>query len=110
MSTSNSLLDKLEGILIRFQEVSEQITNPEVISDTKRYIKLNKEYKELERVVEVQKRFKNALDNIQSAREMLKEETDPEMKEMAKMELDELEESLPGMEEEIKLLLIPADP
>ncbi|WP_430818737.1 peptide chain release factor 1 [Carboxylicivirga caseinilyticus] len=109
MST-NSLLDKLEGILIRFQEVSEQITNPEVIADTKRYIKLNKEYKDLAKVAEVQKRYKNALDNIHSAREILKEETDPEMREMAKMEMDELEDTLPGMEEEIKLLLIPADP
>nr|WP_319399925.1 peptide chain release factor 1 [uncultured Carboxylicivirga sp.] len=108
--SNNSLLDKLEGIMIRFQEVSEQITNPEVIADTKRYIKLNKEYKDLAKVSEVQKRYKNALDNIQSAREILKEETDPEMREMAKMEMDELEDSLPGMEEEIKLLLIPADP
>ena len=108
--SNNSLLDKLEGIIIRFQEVSEQITNPEVIADTKRYIKLNKEYKDLEKVVEVQKRYKNTLENIQSAREMLKEETDPEMREMAKTELDELEEAIPGMEEEIKLLLIPADP
>ncbi|MCU4163040.1 peptide chain release factor 1 [Marinilabiliaceae bacterium A049] len=104
------MLDKLEGILIRFQEVSEQITNPEVIADTKRYIKLNKEYKDLAKVAEVQKRYKNALDNIHSAREILKEETDPEMREMAKMEMDELEDTLPGMEEEIKLLLIPADP
>ncbi|WP_244826119.1 peptide chain release factor 1 [Carboxylicivirga linearis] len=108
--SNNSLLDKLEGIIIRFQEVSEQITNPEVIADTKRYIKLNKEYKDLEKVVDVQKRYKNTLDNIQSTREMLKDETDPEMREMAKMELDELEEAIPGMEEEIKLLLIPADP
>nr|WP_321450567.1 peptide chain release factor 1 [uncultured Carboxylicivirga sp.] len=108
--SNNSLLDKLEGIMIRFQEVSEQITNPEVIADTKRYIKLNKEYKDLAKVSEVQKRYKNALDNIQSAREILKEETDPEMREMAKMEMDELEDTIPGMEEEIKLLLIPADP
>ncbi len=110
MSTAHALLGKLEGILIRFQEVSEQITNPEVIADTKRYIKLNKEYKELSKLVEAQKRFKNTIDNIDSAREILKEESDPEMREMAKMELDELEDQLPIMEEEIKLLLIPADP
>lgn len=110
MSTAHALLGKLEGILIRFQEVSEQITNPEVISDTKRYIKLNKEYKELSKLVEAQKRFKNTIDNIDSAREILKEESDPEMREMAKMELDELEDQLPELEEEIKLLLIPADP
>jgi len=110
MSQENSLLEKLEGIRLRFEEVSEQITNPEVIADTKKYVKLNKEYKELERVVEARSRFKNTLDNIASAKEILKEETDPEMKEMAKEELDELEEQLPGMVEEIKLLLIPADP
>jgi len=110
MSQENSLLEKLEGIRLRFEEVSEQITNPEVIADTKKYVKLNKEYKELERVVEARLRFKNTLDNIASARAILKEETDPEMREMAKEEVDELEDQLPGLEEEIKLLLIPADP
>ncbi|MBI9060382.1 MAG: peptide chain release factor 1 [Marinilabiliaceae bacterium] len=104
------MLEKLEGIRLRFEEVSEQITNPEVITDTKKYIKLNKEYKELERVVEARLRFKNTLDNITSAKQILKEESDPEMKEMAKEELDELEGQLPELEEEIKLLLIPADP
>ncbi|MBK3518384.1 peptide chain release factor 1 [Carboxylicivirga marina] len=106
----HDLLDKLEGLRLRFLEVSEQITNPEVIADTKRYVKLNKEYAELEKVVEVRNEFENTLKNIESTKEMLKEETDPEMKEMAKMELDELEAKLPVMEEEIKVLLIPADP
>ncbi|TRX71390.1 peptide chain release factor 1 [Carboxylicivirga sp. M1479] len=106
----HDLLEKLEGLRLRFLEVSEQITNPEVITDTKRYIKLNKEYSELEKVVAVRDDFENTLKNIDSTKEMLKEETDPEMKEMAKMELDELEAKLPVMEEEIKVLLIPADP
>ncbi|MCG8581326.1 MAG: peptide chain release factor 1 [Bacteroidales bacterium] len=106
----HDLLEKLEGLRLRFLEVSEQITNPEVIADTKRYVKLNKEYSELEKVVEVRNEFENTLKNIESTKEMLKEETDPEMKEMAKMELDELEAKLPVMEEEIKVLLIPADP
>ncbi|WP_430810246.1 MULTISPECIES: peptide chain release factor 1 [unclassified Carboxylicivirga] len=106
----HDLLEKLEGLRLRFLEVSEQITNPEVIADTKRYVKLNKEYAELEKVVEVRNEFENTLKNIESTKEMLKEETDPEMKEMAKMELDELEAKLPVMEEEIKVLLIPADP
>ena len=110
MAQHNDLLEKLEGLRLRFLEVSEQITNPEVIADTKRYIKLNKEYSELEKVVTVRNEFENTLNNIDSAKEMLKEETDPEMKEMAKMELDELEAKLPIMEEEIKVLLIPADP
>ncbi len=106
----HDLLEKLEGLRLRFLEVSEQITNPEVIADTKRYVKLNKEYSELEKVVNVRNEFENTLNNIESTKEMLKEETDPEMKEMAKMELDELEAKLPVMEEEIKVLLIPADP
>ena len=98
MAQEHELLEKLEGIRLRFEEVSEQITNPEVIADTKRYIKLNKEDKDLEKVVEARKEFKDTLDNIEMAREMLKEESDPEMKEMAKMELDDLESKLPGME------------
>ncbi|MBR8535703.1 peptide chain release factor 1 [Carboxylicivirga mesophila] len=110
MSQAHDLLEKLEGIRLRFEEVSEQITNPEVIADTKRYVKLNKEYKDLQKVVEARHEFKNTLDNIDSARQMLKEESDAEMREMAKMELDELEDKLPEMEENIKLLLIPADP
>jgi peptide chain release factor 1 len=109
MSEGHPLLGKLEGIRLRFEEVAQQITDPEVISDTKKYIKLNKEYKDLEKVVNVYKAFKNTLENIDSAREMLKED-DPEMREMAKMELDELEKTLPGMEEKVKLLLIPSDP
>jgi peptide chain release factor 1 len=105
----SSLLEKLEGIKLRFEEVATQITDPEVISNTKKYIKLNKEYKELEKVVEVYKVYKNILENIGNAKEMLKED-DPEMKEMAKMELDELESKLPGLEEDVKILLIPSDP
>ncbi len=105
----SSLLEKLEGIKLRFEEVGTQITDPEVISNTKKYIKLNKEYKELEKVVDVYNVYKNILENIGNAKEMLKED-DPEMKEMAKMELDELESKLPGLEEEVKLLLIPSDP
>ena len=105
----SSLLEKLEGIKLRFEEVATQITDPEVISNTKKYIKLNKEYKELEKVVDVYKVYKNILENIGNAKEMLKED-DPEMKEMAKMELDELESKLPGLEEDVKILLIPSDP
>ncbi len=110
MAQQHDLLEKLEGLRLRFLEVSELITDPEVIADTKRYIKLNKEYSELEKVVNVRNEFENTLQNIASAKQMLKEESDPEMKEMAKMELDELEAKLPVMEEEIKVLLIPADP
>lgn len=106
----NSLLNKLEHIRLRFEEIGTQITDPEVISDTKRYIKLNKEYKDLEDLVGVSKEYKNLLENISNTRHMLKDEKDEEMREMAKAELDEMEDKLPELEEEIKVLLLPSDP
>jgi len=107
---ANMILDKLEGVKIRFEEVSELITDPEIITDMKRYVKLNKEYKSLEPLIEAYKSYKNILENIESSKEILAEETDDEMKEMAKMELDELNSQIAPLEEEIKLLLIPSDP
>lgn len=106
----NMILDRLEGVRLRFDEVAEQITDPAVISDVKRYIKLNKEYKNLEPLMEAYKKFKNILSNISDAREILNKEKDEEMREMAKMELEQLEEQVEPIEEEIKLLLLPADP
>lgn len=110
MAQNDSLLEKLEGIRLRFEEVSTQITDPEVIMDQKRFVKLNKEYRELERVVDAYKEYKHTVENIASARQILKDENDEEMRDMAKAELDELDAKLPGMEEEIKILLLPADP
>jgi len=101
------MLDKLEAIKERFDEVSQLIVDPEIISDMKQYIQLNKEYKDLQPIMEVYKAYKNLLSNIETAKEMLKDE---EMKEMAKMELDELQPQKEVMEEEIKVLLIPKDP
>jgi len=110
MAINNSLLEKLEAIRLRFEEIGQQLTDPSVINDTKRYIKLNKEYKDLEELVAVSKEYKNLHENIQNTKALLKEETDDEMREMARQELDEMEERLPQMEEEIKLLLLPSDP
>ncbi|TCO07695.1 peptide chain release factor 1 [Natronoflexus pectinivorans] len=110
MANNNSLLEKLEAIRLRFEEIGQQITDPEVISDTKRYIKLNKEYKELEELVSVSKEYKNLIENMASTKQMLKEESDEEMREMAKEELEEMEDKLPEMEEQIKVLLLPSDP
>lgn len=104
------LLGKLEAITYRFREVGRLIVDPDIISDMTRYIKLNKEYKDLEEVVTVYKEYKNILDNVKSSRLLLETETDPEMREMAKMEVDELESQRPDLEERIKLLLIPKDP
>ncbi len=107
---NKSLLERLDGIKIHFEEVAQLITDPAVIADMKRFIKLNKEYRELEEIVNARKEYKNCIDNITGAKEILNTEDDPELKEMAKMELDENEEKLPALEEHIKLLLVPADP
>ena len=106
----SDLLSKLEAIHIRFVEVGKMITDPEIISNMDRFIKLNKEYRELESLDEVYKSYKNLLDNLKSSKELLEVETDPEMRDMAKMEIDELEQKRPEMEEEIKMMLIPKDP
>lgn len=106
----DDLLGKLEAINYRFVEVGRLIVDPDIIADMPRYVKLNKEYKDLEEVVVVYKKYKNILENIKSSRELLDSETDPEMREMAKMELDELEGSRPELEDEIRMLLIPKDP
>lgn len=104
------LIGKLEAINYRFVEVGRLIVDPDIISDMPRYVKLNREYKELEDVVRIYKEYKNVLDNIRSSKELLAAETDPEMREMAKMEMDELENQRPAMEEEIRMMLIPKDP
>ena len=104
------LLGKLEDINYRFEEVGRLIVDPDIIADMKRYVKLNKEYKDLEEIVVAYKKYKNILDNIASSKELLEMEDDEEMKEMAKMELHELESQKPELEEELKVLLIPKDP
>ncbi len=104
------LLEKLQAIKERHDEVAKLIADPEVIVDMKRYIKLSKEYKDLEPILEAYKTYKNVLDNITSTKEILSQEKDPEFKEMARIELDELQEKKEAMEEEIRLLLIPKDP
>jgi peptide chain release factor 1 len=104
------LLGKLEAIHFRFIEVGKMITDPDIISDMDRYVKLNKEYRDLEEVDSAYKNYKNILDNLKSAKELLEIETDPEMREMAKMEIESLEMQRPELEEAIKVLLIPKDP
>ncbi len=107
---SNMILERLEGVKARFVEVGELLTSPEILSDMKKYIRLNKEYKDLQPIIESYERYELTLNNIASAKELLSTEKDEEMREMAKAEIEELNAKLPGMEEEIKLLLIPADP
>ncbi|MDR1698264.1 MAG: peptide chain release factor 1 [Prevotellaceae bacterium] len=108
--TENPLLQKLEGLEHKFEEISTLITDPAVIADQKRYVKLNKEYRDLEKILDAKRQYETMLRGIDEAKEMLETESDADMRDMAKAELDELEPRLGPMEEEIKLLLIPADP
>lgn len=108
--SDNPILEKLESIRVKFHEIGEQLTNPDVISDMKRYVALNKEYRNIEPLIESYRIFKDTLSNIQAAREILANEKDEEMREMAKMELEELTGKVAAMEEEIKMLLLPKDP
>lgn len=106
----NMILEKLEGVKQRFIEVGELLTRPDVLSDMDRYVRLSKEYKDLQPVVDALEKYRLALSNLESSRALLATEKDEEMREMAKAEVDQLSDMIPEMEEEIKLLLIPADP
>jgi peptide chain release factor 1 len=107
---NNMILERLEGVKSRFVEVGELLTHQDVLSDMDRYIKLNREYKDLQPIIEAYEKYKLALSNISSTKELLATEKDEEMREMAKAELEALNTSLPEVEEEIRFLLIPADP
>jgi peptide chain release factor 1 len=101
------MIEKLEAIKDRFMNLQSQMTDPEIIADMGRFTKINREYKELQEIVDVYEEYKELLGNVETAREMM---TDPEMKEMAESELEELEPKIGEMEERIKVLLIPKDP
>lgn len=106
----NTLLDKLNGLEARFEEVSTLITAPNVIGDQKRYVRLTKEYKELEDLMAARKEYANLLSNLEESKDMLLNETDAEMKDMAREEVAECEKRIPELEERIKLMLVPKDP
>ena len=103
------MLDKLEAIHNKFLHVQELLSDPELVSDIKKYTKLNKEYKSLSTFSNVYLEYSKLLSNLQNANEMLADD-DKEMKEMAQMEISELKPKLAEMEEEIKIMLIPKDP
>ena len=108
--SEKSLLDKLKDLQLRFQEIGMLITDPAVIADQKRYVKLSKEYSDLEKIDLATRQYETLLRNIDEAKELLEHETDTEMREIAKEELETSNARLPQIEEEIKLLLVPADP
>tara|TARA_B100001564_G_scaffold291191_1_gene255177 strand:+ start:1736 stop:2812 length:1077 start_codon:yes stop_codon:yes gene_type:complete len=104
------MLDKLNVIKQRFNEVTDLIIQPDIISDQKKYIKINKEYKDLKNIMEKGNIYFSLINNINEAEKILIEEEDPEMIEMAKSQIEEAKSKLPELEEKIKFLLIPKDP
>lgn len=108
--SDNFILEKLEGVRLRFEEIGQMLTDPEVISDMKRFVKLNKEYRELEPLMGAYKEYKSVLAGIESAKEILEKENDEELREMAREELNNLTVKIDPLEEKIRILLLPADP
>lgn len=104
------LLEKLERIRERYETVEKDLASPTVMSDMKRYVQLSREFKELTPVVTTGKEYRLLLSNIAGAKEMLTQESDEELRQMARAELEELEEQVEPMENKIRLLLLPADP
>ena len=104
------MIDKLNAIKDRFKEVSELIVQPEIISDMQQYIKLNKEYKDLEPIVSKINQYIKVVNNIDEAKDILKNEDDVELKDLAKLDLEESLDLKNSLEEDVKLLLIPKDP
>lgn len=107
---SKSLIPKLEAIKQRYNEVADLIIQPDVISDQKKYSSLNKEYSDLGKIVRVYDEYKGALDSIEESDEIIADGSDRDLVDLAKMEKLEAQEKIPGLEEELKVLLIPKDP
>ena len=104
------MLEKIQIIKQRFDEVSDLIIQPDIISDQKRYIQINKEYKDLKKILERAEVYKTLVSNLEEAQEIIADGSDSEMVEMAKIQMDEAKQQMPVLEEEIKVLLIPKDP
>lgn len=104
------MLERIQIIKQRFDEVSDLIIQPDIISDQKRYVQINKEYKDLKKILDRGEIYKELVSNIDEAQDIIADGSDDEMVEMAKMQLDEAKAKLPEIEEEIKFLLIPKDP
>lgn len=104
------MLDKLETIKVRFDQVQDMLSQPDVVSDMKRFTQLNREYKELQRIVEKYYEYRNLVGNIENNKQLLSLEKDEEMREMAKTELDELLPLVEPLEQEIRMMMVPKDP
>ena len=106
----NSILTRLDGLKLKYEEIGQKLTDPEVIADVKQFIQFNKEYRELEPIIEASERYRTAIANLAEAKAILANDKDEEMREMAREMIAELEPKIETLEEEIKLLLIPKDP
>ncbi len=106
----NSILIRLDGLKLKFEEIGNKLTDPEIIADVKQYIQLTKDYKELEPIIETSERFRKAINDLADAKDILVNEKDEDFREIAREEVATLEPAIERMEEEIKLLLIPKDP
>lgn len=107
---NSQLLNRLEGLDARFEEISTMIADPTIIADTHRFVKLNKEYSDLEHIIAKRNEYRRVLSDIDGAKDIIASENDSDLRDMAKAELEALEPRVEPLEEEIKLLLIPADP
>ncbi|MDY2693594.1 MAG: peptide chain release factor 1 [Prevotella sp.] len=110
MPDNNSILEKLEGLVSRYEEVSTLITDPSVIADQERFVRLTREYKDLDDIMKARKKYIACLNAIKEAKDILANENDPDLKDMAKEELQINEDLQPQIEEEIKIALVPKDP
>ena len=107
---NNDILQKLDGLVSRFEEIATLISDPDVIAEQERFVKLTREYKDLSDIMDARKRYVACLDAIAEAKDILAGEDDPEMREMAREELVANEALQPRIEEEIKMALVPKDP
>ena len=104
------MLERLNFIKQRFDEVSDLIIQPDIISDQKRYVELNKEYKDLRALMDERENYIKHTQRIEEAEEIIADGSDPEMTEMAKLQLEEAKEAMPALEEKIRFMLVPKDP
>jgi peptide chain release factor 1 len=106
----NSILSRLDDLKLKYEEIGQQLTDPQIIGDVKRFVALNKEYKELQPIVEASREYRTVTANLAEAREFIQTEKDAELRHMAREEVDALEPKIERLEEELKLLMLPKDP
>jgi len=110
MADNNTLLEKVLSLQDKYKSLQDQLSDPAVMSDMKKYVQLNKDYKELQPIINAGLTYKSMMDELAAAKDILMNEKDEDLREMARDEINQIEPQIPQMEQDIKLLLIPADP